>query len=243
MGDSALDRTPRGGDGELAALLAEMVGSGSATAAAAMLVLDGASPRTAIAGWRRPPRAPRGSGDREPGAAQPLEVSDRFDLASLSKPLHAAAALRWDASSRLPLATRLAEVWPQVVPALESVTLEGLLRHQAGFSRWAPLYARCGDRHQVASALLAGEFLADEPPGYSDLDYILWGLTVERALGQPLDQLVARELEELGPHRLDLLLDHRACVEGFDDGAHALGGADGCQASDTSADDQHPCGR
>ena len=70
-----------------------------------------------------------------------------------------------------------------------------------------------------------------------------------------LDELVAHDLgiaaftgavfifkiqhQELGVHAFDLFLDLGPGVEGTHDGAHALGGADGSQAGNTGADDQH----
>jgi CubicO group peptidase (beta-lactamase class C family) len=200
MSASPIEEIPRQGDAELADLLGEMVAGGRATAAVVVLAVGEGPLRVASAGWRRPPRSPeRPEAPVEPGGVRALDPSDRFDLASLSKPIYAAMALRWAASALLPLDTRLAEIWPRVAPALAHVTLEDLLRHRAGFSRWTPLYARCANRREAADALLGGRLLGAELPGYSDLDYILWGLSVERALGEPLDRLVAREVGGLGP--------------------------------------------
>src|SRR3712207_7160685 len=46
------------------------------------------------------------------------------------------------------------------------------------------------------------------------------------------------ELDELGAEAFDLLLDDGPGVVGLDDGAEALGGADGLQAGDAGADDE-----
>lgn len=178
---------PSQGDAGLSEVLVGMVASGNATAASALLWRDGAEERAAIAGWSRP------------ASSRPLAPGNRFDLASLTKPVHAAVALRWDARGELPLTTRLSEIWPRPAPGLAGATLEDLLRHRAGFARWAPLFALCADRAAAVERLLDGSLLGAAEPTYSDLDYVLWGLSAERALGEPLPGLVRRELDELGP--------------------------------------------
>jgi CubicO group peptidase (beta-lactamase class C family) len=56
-----------------------------------------------------------------------------------------------------------------------------------------PLYATCRDEEEVAARLLGGEWLRDDAEEtYSDLDYILWALTAERALGAPYWELLRR---------------------------------------------------
>jgi serine-type D-Ala-D-Ala carboxypeptidase len=182
---------PVDGDPRLASLLAEMVAAGAATAASLILSQGGAE-RAARAGWARLPGPEGGS----PG--RPLGASDRFDLASLTKPLCASAALRWSASGRLPLSTRLGEIWETVAAPVARLELGDLLRHGAGFARWTPLYLRCGSRAEAVELLLGGSLLVGEPGGYTDLDSILWGATVERALGEPLAELVEAELHALG---------------------------------------------
>jgi CubicO group peptidase (beta-lactamase class C family) len=137
-----------------------------------------------------------------------LGPKDRFDLASLTKPVSASVALRWEAQGRLALATPLGEIWEGAAAGLAETTLEDLLRHRAGFIRWAPFYALCGAPSEIAERLLDGglmrpslmeaNLLGATESSYSDLDYLLWGLSVERALGEPLARLFERELGELG---------------------------------------------
>jgi serine-type D-Ala-D-Ala carboxypeptidase len=191
---------PSAGDPALAGLLVEMVGSGAATAAAVALGGAGSEPAAAWAGWARPPRP-----GEEPGAGseRALGPRDRFDLASLTKPISASLALRWEARGRLPLATQLGDIWEGAAAGFAATTLEDLLRHRAGFARWAPLYALCGAPSEIAGRLLDGGLqdpglVAAAESGYSDLDYLLWGLSAERALGEPLARLFEGELAELG---------------------------------------------
>ena len=126
---------------------------------------------------------------RRGGRGEPL-----FDLASLTKLWTASLALRLDAAGRLPLALEIGEVWPRCHRRLGGRTLEDLLRHRAGLRPWAPLYRRCRRPATVADLLVGGELLGERRGTYSDLDYILWGLSAERRLGRSLAELMADEL-------------------------------------------------
>ncbi len=122
------------------------------------------------------------------------EGSGRFDLASLTKPFVATLALVLDRTGRLPLGLRVGSLLPEAVPPLARRSLAALLRHRAGLRAWAPLPRLVRHRDAVVR-LLAGPRFQGAPPGtYSDLGYILWGLAAERALGEPLAALLAREL-------------------------------------------------
>ncbi len=109
-----------------------------------------------------------------------------FDLASLTKPCMATLALRLDRAGRLPLDLTVGDVWPRAAERLRQRTLDDLLRHRAGFQPWAPLYRRCRRPQNVSRLLLAGDLLGARAGTYSDLDYVLWGLTAERVLGERL---------------------------------------------------------
>ena len=128
-------------------------------------------------------------------------VSPLFDLASLTKPWTASLALRLDARGLLPLGLEIGQLWPGCDERLGRRTLEDLLRHRSGLLPWAPLYRRCRKRSAVARLLLGGGLLGARRGTYSDLDYVLWGLSAERALGRPLAELWRLHL--LGPLGLD----------------------------------------
>jgi CubicO group peptidase (beta-lactamase class C family) len=136
-------------------------------------------------------------GEARPGVAATTET--RFDFASLTKPFIATLALVLDAEGMLPLGTRIREVWPEADPRLGRRTLEELLRHRSGLQGWAPLYHLCRTRDDVLELLLGGERLGARAETYSDLDYLLWGMTAERVAGRPLaDLLRTRVLDPLG---------------------------------------------
>lgn len=136
-------------------------------------------------------------GEARPGVPAMLET--RFDFASLTKLFTATLALVLDADGTLPLWTRIREVWPEADPRLGRRTLEDLLRHRSGLQGWAPLYHLCRTRDDVLHLLLGGERLGARAGTYSDLDYLLWGMTAERVAGQPFaDLLRTRVLDPLG---------------------------------------------
>lgn len=123
------------------------------------------------------------------GEREPL-----FDLASLTKLWTASLALRLDVDDRLPLATPIGELWPRADRELARRPLEALLRHRAGLLPWAPLYRLCRRPERVAELLTGGRLGGARRGTYSDLGFVLWGLSAERALGEPLARLVAVEL-------------------------------------------------
>lgn len=128
------------------------------------------------------------AGDAAGGAAL-------FDLASLTKPLSATLALALDGSGELPLDTRIGDIWSAAASGIEGWRLEDLLRHRTSLRRWMPLYATCRSADEVAARLLSGEWLRQGTDAvYSDLDYILWSLTVEKALGASYWDLLRRQV-------------------------------------------------
>jgi CubicO group peptidase (beta-lactamase class C family) len=136
-------------------------------------------------------------GEARPGVA--ATVDTRFDFASLTKPFTATLALVLDAEGTLPLQTRIREVWPEADPRLGRRTLEELLRHRSGLQGWAPLYHLCRTREEVLALLLGGEWLGARAETYSDLDFLLWGMTAEKVAGRRLDELLrTRVLDPLG---------------------------------------------
>jgi CubicO group peptidase (beta-lactamase class C family) len=163
----------------------ELVDSGVATAAVGLVGTPDAILWTEAAGEARP--------------GVPATSETRFDYASLTKPFTASLALVLDADGTLALRTPIREVWPEADPRLGRRTCEELLRHRSGLQGWAPLYHLCRTREEVLALLLGGTRLGARAETYSDLDYLLWGLTAERVTGKPLAELLrTRVLDPLG---------------------------------------------
>jgi CubicO group peptidase (beta-lactamase class C family) len=189
------------GTAALERLVDALVDSGAASAAVG-LAGDGRQIEwSRAAGWARGgPEAGRPAKLATMAAmASMASGSTWFDYGSLTKPFVATAALALDRAGELPLGTRLGEVFAGADRRLAGLALADLLRHGARMLAWTPLYARCRSLAEAAALLLSGALLGARAGTYSDLDYLLWGLAAERALGRPLAALVAeRVLAPLG---------------------------------------------
>jgi len=121
-----------------------------------------------------------------------------FDLASLTKPLATTllVALELEAG-RLALddpAARFVEEFDR--SDRRHVTLRHLLTHTSGLPKWRPFYVDPGDRSRVAEAI--GKLPFDYETGtrvvYSDPNFILLGLVLERIAGRSLDEQFAERI-------------------------------------------------
>lgn len=146
---------------------------------------------------------------------KPVEDDTPFDLASLTKPVFAAAALRLVARGTLTLEARPEQF---VADARGThgggASLESLLTHRSGLAAWGGLYLDVPHDPGTTAARrwIFGEACRrtdDGPPGrsvYSDLGYIVAGEAVSRASGRDLDELLATEV--LAPLSMN---DHQLC--------------------------------
>lgn len=153
-----------------------------------------------LAGVAALERAWGAAGDPEaPASAETL-----FDLASLTKPVVAAAALRLAQRGDLLLSQPLATWFPETgAVALGRVTLRQLALHVSGLPPWRPLYESGRDQESMLCAILRTplEAAAGSRYAYSDLGYILLGEVVARTAGHPLSRAVHDLV--LAPLRLD----------------------------------------
>lgn len=149
-------------------------------------------------------------------ATEATRVDSRFRLASLSKPLAAAATMRLVERGALRLDT---PVWPlidDVVPRpegadarLAAVSVRDLLRHSAGFLGWMDPFFN--DTREVVDGLGpaaatscpqgAAWFLGwplayapGEDQGYTNMDYCLLGAVLEAVTGKAWWQVVTDEV-------------------------------------------------
>jgi CubicO group peptidase (beta-lactamase class C family) len=138
-----------------------------------------------------------------------------FDLASLTKPIFAAATLRLIARGALTLEAKPDQFVPDARGTHGGgVPLEQLLTHRSGLAAWGGLYLDVPHDPGTTAARrwIFGEACRrtdDGPAGrsvYSDLGYIVAGEMVSRASGRDLDELLA--VEVLAPLGLN---DHQLC--------------------------------
>jgi len=153
----------------------------------------------------------------------PVTPATIYDLASLTKPLlTTAAAMLLVARGRITLTTSLADVlvgWRG--EGRELVRLDHLLGHEAGLVWWLPFYRQLLPTPPVGPAPWpVGEGGVDDPPAarwarlsaallqvrpeqppgtagvYSDPGFLLLGWALAQVAGEPLADLVGRELWE-----------------------------------------------
>ncbi len=140
----------------------------------------------------------------------PVTRDTIYDLASLTKPWVATAALRLHQFGVFAIDEDVASLVPEAqgVP-IGNRTWEEVLSHRAGLEAWVPFYETLP--HEPGSHDARRWILAEliqrwdqekvGTPVYSDLGYILAGIAMERAAGAPLQDLVM--LEVAAPLGLD----------------------------------------
>lgn len=128
---------------------------------------------------------------------RPMRPGNRFPVASVTKPMVAALAMRLVEDGTLALDDTVEEWVPGLLPAGASITVEQLLSHRSGLPNYfeiAGMDVKPG-RGPIAMARLV-RLVADHPltfePGsateYSNTGYLVLGLVIEAAARQPLAQ-------------------------------------------------------
>lgn len=137
------------------------------------------------------------AGQVAPGG-RPLQVSDRFLVASITKPIVAAATLLLASRGGLTLGDRVVDWIPEFSGgSRRSITLRHLLTHTAGLPElWDDNIALRARHAPMSEFVLAG--CSAEPiarPGagatYSSVGYAILGEVIERATQQPLRDVLA----------------------------------------------------
>ncbi len=150
--------------------------------------------------------------------SQPVNLTTRFDLASVSKLYTVAAFMTYVEESHVRLDQRVCDILPEFIgerpiapypdplhpgelikvappdsprPDARQVTFRHLLAHNSGLPAWLPLYQR-GSRAEMRSTALSTPFAY--PTGthvvYSDIGLILLGFALEKIARQPLDEII-----------------------------------------------------
>lgn len=121
-----------------------------------------------------------------------------FDLASLTKPIVATAAMQAEVAGELSLGCGLGHYVAGASEALARTPLAQVLRHRSTLAAWVPLYALCHDREQALESIASGRWCGARTPTYSDLGYVLAGAALERVwtcdLGSSIQRLVGTPL-------------------------------------------------
>jgi CubicO group peptidase (beta-lactamase class C family) len=179
-----------------------------------------------------------GSAQIEP-VREPLSRETWFDLASLTKVIFTTTAiLRLVETGRIalddPLVTAIPDLRQYDMNAAERrLTFRQCLSHQTHLPAVEPLYTYGQDPQTLRAFILQREWRPG-PPIYSDINFLLLGIAIERLTGQPL-------IEQRLPDGFTFRPDPRLCAaterdswrgrmirgEVHDENAHAFGGAAG----------------
>ncbi len=179
-----------------------------------------------------------GHAQLEPGP-EPMARSTWFDLASLTKVVFTTTAiLRQVEQGRIALDDRLTVAIPDlrqydVAGAAErQLTFRHCLAHRTHLPGVEPLYTYGQDPATLRAFVLQREWRAG-PPVYSDINFILLGIALERLTGQPLHALAADGFT-FGADAARCAATERCTWRGrvmrgqvHDENAYALGGASG----------------
>ncbi|MEJ7722024.1 MAG: serine hydrolase domain-containing protein [Ilumatobacteraceae bacterium] len=142
-------------------------------------------------------------GQRVPGEA--LAPSDRFRVASISKPILSATVLRLvDEGELCARQARCSRWWPSTSvcrltdPRAARVTVRQLLAHTSGFGEFENELFYAGSMSCPHAASIAFAEALDAGPGkdylYSNMNFCLLGLVVEAAQDTPFQRVVQREV-------------------------------------------------
>ncbi len=179
-----------------------------------------------------------GQAQREP-AVVPLQRQTWFDLASLTKVLFTTPAiLNLVAQGRIGLDDRLTTAIPDLrqydpAAAERRLTIRQCLSHQTHLPAVEPLYTYGQDPATLRAFVLQRVWAAG-PPVYSDINFILLGVAVERLTGRPLGEQPLRPGLSFHPDPAMTAATERCTWRGrvmrgevHDENAFALGGAAG----------------
>jgi CubicO group peptidase (beta-lactamase class C family) len=142
------------------------------------------------------------AGGRAEGA-DPVTPDTIYDLASLTKPWVAIAALRLHQASIFDLGAQVDALVPEATGLpVGSRTWEEVLSHRSGLAAWAPFYETLPEEpgSDAARAWILRSLLPQWDAArvgtsvYSDLGYILAGVGMSRATGQTLNDIVAERV-------------------------------------------------
>jgi D-alanyl-D-alanine carboxypeptidase len=143
------------------------------------------------------------SGAADVATGRPMAAADRFRVGSITKTLVATVVLQLAGEHRLRLSDSIARWLPGLVPNGQDITVRELLQHTSGLYNYTddPGFLRAfrADPARVWQPQALIRIAVAHPPlfppgtfGYSNTDYVLLGLIIQAATGQPL----GRELQD-----------------------------------------------
>lgn len=135
---------------------------------------------------------------------EPVETTDRFRVASISKTITAIVAMQMVEAGELQLDEPVGELLaghlalPTLDPDARSITVRELLSHTAGFPQAEAMFFSNGASscHDAARQGLTGGVRSGVAYDYSNLSYCVLGVLIEAVSGQPYERVVTERLLE-----------------------------------------------
>ncbi|HZE09059.1 MAG TPA: serine hydrolase [Gemmatimonadaceae bacterium] len=162
-----------------------------------------------------------------PPDSPPVTDSTMFDMASLTKVVATTtAAMILEDEGKLNLDAPINTYLPEITDTAKAkITVRMIITHSGGFEAFAPLWKDFRGRAEYLAQINARPlaYTPGDSTVYSDWDFVLMGLIVERITGMPLDQYVATRIwQQLGmrdtgfnPLAPGAIPPDSACTAGF----------------------------
>ncbi|MCE1166298.1 MAG: serine hydrolase, partial [Bacteroidetes bacterium] len=123
--------------------------------------------------------------------SNPVSESSLYDLASVTKVIATTSAvMKLYDEGKIKLEDKVSDYLPDFAcNGKDNITVKNLLLHNSGLKAWIPFYKTCTCKTDVIKTIceLPLEYKTGKSFVYSDLNFILLGVIVEKISGKPLD--------------------------------------------------------
>lgn len=170
------------------------------------------------------------AGVRQQGLEAPMQPADRLFCGSIGKTWFAEVTLDLVAAGKLslddPIQKHLGdEPWFARLPNHDTITVRNLMRHDSGLPRWIEMPGALTEMAKPERSWRNGEqvqFVLDKPAvhkagagwAYSDTNFIVLGLIVEKVVNKPIYQLVQEQV--IDKHKLrNTVPGNRRSIDGL----------------------------
>ena len=136
-----------------------------------------------------------GLASREPRRG--LRASDTFQIASVTKMMAATVVLQAVARGQLALDDTVDHWLPDLLDQGGEATIEQLLSHRSGlhdYVQWVEPGHELKSPEQAIAEVPTPDFVAGQSGAYSNTNFLVLGLVVEKATGTPFAELLRRDV-------------------------------------------------
>ena len=136
-----------------------------------------------------------GLASREPRRG--LRASDTFQIASVTKMMTATVVLQAVARGQLALDDTVDHWLPGLLEQGGEATLEQMLSHRSGlhdYVQWVKSGQELETPEQAIATVPTPDFVAGQDGNYSNTNFLVLGLVVEKATGTPFAELLRRDV-------------------------------------------------